>query len=84
MSSLGCETSTVQDSRLAWDHTTTRQHSLACFEKRLFAEYWYLPAEVYGRVLAETGEWAEAQPGGLDEPEHLAGFLLVEAYKTPR
>ena len=84
MSSLGCETNTVQDSRLVWNHTTTRQHSLECFEDRLFAEYWYLPAEVYGRVLAETGEWAKAQPGGLNEPEHLAGFLVVEAYKTPQ
>ena len=84
MSALGCETITVKDNRLAWDHCTTRQQSLDYFEERLFAEFWYLPAELYGRVLAEASEWAKAQPGGLDEPEHLAGFLLVEAYKTPR
>ena len=84
MSSLGCETIIIKESRLAWDHTTTRRHALDGFADRLFAEFWYLPAEVYDRVLSETTEWAKAQPGGLDTPEHLAGFLIVEAYKIPR
>ena len=84
MSALGCEISLVQDSRLAWEHSITRHRSLQSFEERLFAEFWYVPEEVYSRVLADTAEWAEAQPGGLHEPEHLAGVLLIEAYRTPR
>ena len=61
----------------------TRRQSLQSFRERLFAEFWYLPDVVYDRVLSDVNEWAEAQPGGLDEPERLSGHLIVETFRTP-
>ena len=83
MASLGCETRSFRDDRLSWHRHVTRRQSLQSFEERLFAEFWYLPVDVYDRVLSDTGAWAAAQPGGWDGSERLSGYLIVEAYRTP-
>ncbi len=83
MASLGCGVRTLRDDGLSWHRDVTRRQSLAYFEDRLFAEFWYVPIEVYDRVLSDTTEWAVAQPGSLDEPERLPGRLIVEIFATP-
>ena len=84
MASLGCEMRLFRDDRLSWHRHVTRRQSLQNFEERLFAEFWYLPADVYDGVLSDTDAWAAAQPDGLDKSESLSGYLIVETYRTPR
>ncbi len=83
MASLGCEVDLVTPDQLRWQHSITPAEALANLRDRLFAEFWSMPVEVYDRVLAETAEWAAAQPGGLSEAERLTPYLSVEIYRTP-
>lgn len=83
MASLGCEARSFREDHLSWHRHVTRRQSLGCFRERLFAEFWYLPIEVYDRVLSDVNGWAETQLGGLDEPERLSGYLIAEVFRTP-
>lgn len=83
MVSMGCEARAFRDDGLSWYRHVTRRESLACFTERLFAEFWYVPLDVYDRVLLETDAWSQAQPGGLDQTERLSGHLIIETYETP-
>lgn len=81
MSHLGCKVEFFDFTLIAWKTHVTRRQSFEAFRERLFAEFWYIPHELYARVLAETFAWAKDQPGDLDGPELLNGHLRVEAYR---
>ncbi len=82
MANLGCKIQTFDDESLKWNHSITRREALEGFRKRLFAEFWYLPIPVYDRLLHDTSEWADREPGGFDAEEHLEPRLVVEVYRT--
>ncbi|MGK9233656.1 methyltransferase domain-containing protein [Inquilinus limosus] len=83
MASLGCRTVRIDMPELRWSFPVSRAEALRGFRERLFAEFWYLPAEVYDRILDDTARWAAAQPGGLDAVEPLQPHLWAEVYRTP-
>ncbi|MGK9166031.1 hypothetical protein KXR53_07025 [Inquilinus limosus] len=58
---------------LHWSFPVSRAEALRGFRERLFAEFWYRPAETYDRILDDTARWAAAQ-----QPH-----LWAEVYRTP-
>ena len=49
--------------------------------QRLFAEYWYLPEDVHDRILAETADWLDEQPGGAAQFEVMAPYLSPDVFR---
>jgi hypothetical protein len=69
-------------SDLQWDMAISYGESISRIQEKLFAEFWYLPTNVYDRLVNETIAWIEAQPNGRNTVEHLKPFLVVEAFRT--
>ncbi|MEJ0076539.1 MAG: class I SAM-dependent methyltransferase [Alphaproteobacteria bacterium] len=82
MTRQGCTAVPVDMSDLRWELTVTYGEAIDRFQQRLFAEFWYLPADTYARLVAETAAWIESQPSGRDTVEKLEPYLAVEVFRT--
>jgi ubiquinone/menaquinone biosynthesis C-methylase UbiE len=83
MTGQGCRAMAVDMSDLQWDIAITYGEAISRIQDRLFAEFWYLPADVHDRLVADATAWIESQPGGRSTVEHLKPFLVAEAFQTP-
>lgn len=83
MASQGCHVARLDMTDLGWDVAISYGEALSRIEERLFAEFWYLPAEIHDRLVADTLAWVEAQPDGRDTMDHLKPYLVVDAFRTP-
>jgi ubiquinone/menaquinone biosynthesis C-methylase UbiE len=84
MQSQSCQPVTVDMSDLRWDMSISYGEALSRIRERLFAEFWYLPENVYDELLAVTQAWIDAQPEGADTIQHLTPYLAVKIFQTPR
>jgi SAM-dependent methyltransferase len=83
MISRKCQAISVDMSDLQWDLAISYGEAVNQIQDRLFAEFWYLPADIYDRLVADTVAWVEAQPNGRNTVEHLKPYLVVEVFRTP-
>ena len=79
LAAAGCQLVTVPAADLKWDWSVTYGDVIAQFGERLFAEYWYLPDEVYMRLLAETTAWVDALREGRATVARMSPFLVALA-----
>ncbi len=77
----GCQDATIDISDLKWRKQITYGEILDQFHERLFAEFWYLPDEVYRRLLEETAAWVEIQPQGRATVQHLAPYMVADIFR---
>ena len=84
MQSQNCHPVEVDMSGLRWDMSISYGEALSRIRERLFAEFWYLPENVYEELLAVTQAWIEAHPQGADTIQHLKPYLAVKIFQTPR
>jgi hypothetical protein len=83
MKSQGCQPATVDMSDIHWDVSISYGEAFSRIRNRLFAEFWYLPEDVYEDLLAATSEWVESQPDGPNTIQHLKPYLSVNVFQTP-
>jgi SAM-dependent methyltransferase len=83
MESQGCQTIPVDAVDLRWETVISYGEAISRIQERLFAEFWYLPAEIHDRIVTDTITWIEAQPDGGNTVEHLKPYLIVTVFRTP-
>ena len=77
----GCLRVAVDVTDLTWTKAIRLGDTLDQLRQRLFAEFWYLPDEVYDRILAETADWLDHQPGGPAQLEVMTPYLSLEVFR---
>jgi SAM-dependent methyltransferase len=77
----GCTRMTVDVTGLTWTRAIRHGDALDQLRQRLFAEFWYLPEDVHDRILAETADWLDEQPGGAAQFEVMAPYLSLEVFR---
>jgi SAM-dependent methyltransferase len=77
----GCTRMTVDVTGLTWTRAIRHGDALDQLEQRLFAEFWYLPEDVHDRILAETADWLDEQPGGAAQFEIMTPYLSLEVFR---
>ena len=82
MTSQGCESILVDMPDLRWDLPVTYGEAISRIQDRLFAEFWYLPVDVYDRLIADTVASIESQPDGQNTIELLKPHLVAEVFRT--
>jgi hypothetical protein len=82
MTSQGCESILVDMPDLRWDLPVTYGEAISRIQDRLFAEFWYLPVDVYDRLIADTVAWIESQPDGQNTIELLKPHFVAEVFRT--
>jgi len=83
MRAEGCEVIAVDMADLRWRSTISHGEALDRIRDKLYAEFWYLPADVHGRLISDTIAWVDAQPRGRETMEELRPYLQVEVFRTP-
>lgn len=83
MTRLGCDAVPVDMPDLGWEVRITHGEAIRQIQQRLFAEFWYLPSDVYDGLAAEVIAWVDSRPGGRQTVECLRPRLVVHAFKTP-
>jgi SAM-dependent methyltransferase len=83
MRAEGCEVMAVDMADLRWRSTISHGEALDRIRDRLYAEFWYLPADVHSRLISDTIAWVDAQPQGRETMEELRPYLEVEVFRTP-
>jgi ubiquinone/menaquinone biosynthesis C-methylase UbiE len=78
---LGCESVPVDATDLAWQKRISYADALDQIRERLFAEYWYMPADVYELILRETDDWVAQQPEGGATVEVMNAYLAVDVFR---
>ena len=79
----GCEVIAVDMADLRWRSTISYGGALDRIRDKLYAEFWYLPADVHSRLISDTIAWVDAQPRGRETMEELRPYLEVEVFRTP-
>ncbi len=77
----GCHDVTIDVDDLKWQKQISYGDILDQFRERLFAEFWYLPDDVYRRLLDETAAWIDIQPQGRATVQHLAPFMVADIFR---
>jgi ubiquinone/menaquinone biosynthesis C-methylase UbiE len=80
---LGCDVVSVDMSGVQWETSISYDEAIIRIQEKLFAEFWYLPADVHDQIVADTIAWVEAQPKGHRTTEKLKPYLVVETFRTP-
>jgi SAM-dependent methyltransferase len=83
MRAEGCEVVAVDMADLGWRSRISHGEALEQIRDGLYAEFWYLPADVHSRLVSDTIAWVDAQPQGLETVEELRPYLQVEVFRTP-
>jgi len=83
MKDLGCDVVPVDRSGLRWEICISYDEAMCRIQEKLFAEFWYLPADVHDQIVADTIAWVEAQENGRDTIERLKPYLVVDVFRTP-
>ena len=81
LSSQGCPSIPVDVTDLKWEKQITFGEALGQLRDRLLAEFWYLPSEVYDRLLRETARWIDEQPDGQATIEHMTPYLVADVFR---
>jgi len=81
LATLGGERPSIDVTDLKWEKRITYGDALGHLQDRLHAEFWYLPADAYAHLLADTSRWIEQQPGGRETVEHLTPCLVAEIFR---
>lgn len=81
LTGLGCRPVSFDTTDLKWQKKITYGDAFDQLQERLFAEFWYLPADVYQQLLAETARWVEAQPAGRETVEHMTPYLVTDVFR---
>jgi hypothetical protein len=84
LAAAGCELITVSAADLRWEWSVTYGDVIDQFGERLFAEYWYLPDDVYAGLLAETAAWVDSLPEGRATVARMTPFLVALAARKNR
>jgi SAM-dependent methyltransferase len=77
----GCTPVAVDVADLRWTRPVRLGEALDQLRQRLFAEFWYLPDEVYDRIVSETADWLDEQPGGPAQIEVMTPYLSLEVFR---
>lgn len=83
MGAEGCEPVEIDTRDIRWDADIRYGEALERIRDGLFAEFWYLPADIHEHLVAETAAWVEAQPDGPNTVDRLAPYLSVQVFRTP-
>src|SRR6185312_682940 len=73
--SQGCQPVSFNTSDLQWETSISYGEAMSQIEEGLFAEFWYLPDDIYHRIVGDTARWINDQPGGADTIERLTPYL---------
>jgi ubiquinone/menaquinone biosynthesis C-methylase UbiE len=77
----GCMRMSVDDTDLTWTRVIRLGDALDQLRLRLFAEFWYLPDDVYDHILAETAVWLDQHPDGPAQLEVMTPYLSLEVFR---
>jgi ubiquinone/menaquinone biosynthesis C-methylase UbiE len=83
MRALSCEPVHIDMRDIRWDTEISYGEALERIRDGLFAEFWYLPADVHDRIVTDTAAWVAAQPGGAATIDRLSPHLSVQVFRTP-
>jgi len=83
MRAEGCEVIPVDMADLRWRSPISHGEALDRIRDKLHAEFWYLPADIHGRLISDTIAWVDAQPQGRKTVEEQRPYLQVEVFRTP-
>jgi SAM-dependent methyltransferase len=81
MAGQGCEAIAIDVSDLTWSKPVAYGDALAQIGERLFAEFWYLPDDIYRQILDETAHWVERQAEGPRTVQRMTPWLTVEVFR---
>ncbi|MGE0718569.1 MAG: class I SAM-dependent methyltransferase [Alphaproteobacteria bacterium] len=74
----GCTTVAVDLADLRWEKPVVYGDVLRQFEERLFAEFWYLPDDIYACLLRRTAAWVDGLPEGRATTATLTPWLEAD------
>ena len=77
----GCESIAMDVTDLSWEKQISYGDALSQLQQRLFAEFWYLPGDVYERILSDTSRWIDSQPGGPGTIEVMTPYLRADVFR---
>jgi hypothetical protein len=83
MKSQGCQPVAIDVSDLRWGTSISYGEALNRIREGLFAEFWYLPEDVYQKLIADTQAWIDTHPDGESTVQHMRPNLRVEVFQTP-
>ncbi len=78
----GCEWLPYDVTDLKWEKRITYGDAFGHLSERLHAEFWYLPADTYAHMLADTARWIEEQPEGRNTVEVMKRLVIEVLRKS--
>jgi len=83
MRAHSCEPIDIDTRDIQWATEIGYGEALERIRDGLFAEFWYLPADIHDRIVADTAAWVAAQPDGAATVDRLSPHLSVQVFRTP-
>lgn len=83
MRAQNCEPIDIDTLDIQWETDISYGEALDRIREGLFAEFWYLPAEVHDRIVADTASWIAAQSNGPATIDRLSPHISVQVFRTP-
>lgn len=83
MHAQNCEPADIDTRDIHWETYISYGEALERIREGLFAEFWYLPADIHDRIVAETAAWVAAQPDGPATIDRLSPHISVQVFRTP-
>ncbi len=81
MKNEGCPFVPLDTSELTWSAPISYAEAFGLLRDRMFAEFWYLPEDVYEKSLTETKRWIDSHPEGENTIQPMTPFLTVELFR---
>lgn len=82
LQSMGVQSCVLDMEGLEWQKRMSFDQALRELREHLFAEFWGIPDEAYGRLISQVEAWARAQSPDLSAVEILSYGLRVDIYKV--